>query len=268
MFLLLFLTFLAYSSVSLSVIAIDFKKSNTSVWLSGYAYCDKNTYNLININGFQYTDTLYDTKTDVQGFVGYSLAEKTIYVVIRGTSSVLNWIDDLEIKLVNYDSYPSCNCLVHNGFYKSALAITNATLNSVFKLTKRFPNYEINVAGHSYGAAVAQLLAMELAKHEIKKPSIYNFGQPRVGDDLYAGFVNTLIQEYWRFTHNRDVVPHAPPISIGYIHSCREVFENANGKLEICSETNCEDDSCANQYALSQTNIEDHMVYLGHRVSC
>jgi hypothetical protein len=85
----------------------------------------------------------------------------------------------------------------------------------------------------------------------------------------YAGFVNTIITNYWRFTHNKDIVPHVPPISVfGYLHSCREVFEDENGVLKICSESNCEDPKCANQFSLAETNTDDHSFYLGHKVDC
>jgi len=60
-----------------------------------------------------------------------------------------------------------------------------------------------------------------------------------------------------------------PPIEgFGYLHSCREVFEDINGKLNVCNEENCEDLKCADQYKLTETNSDDHSYYLGHRVSC
>ena len=121
---------------------------------------------------------------------------------------------------------------------------------------------------NSYGASTVQLLAMELEKKGIKV-EIYNYGQPRVGDAKYADFVNTVIEDYWRFTHNRDIVPHVPPTTgFGYLHSCREVFEDENGILNLCSETDCEDSKCANKYSLTQTNTDDHSYYLGRRIDC
>jgi len=38
--------------------------------------------------------------------------------------------------------------------------------------------------------------------------------------------------------------------------------------LNVCSEANCEDLKCADQYKLTETNSDDHSYYLGHRVSC
>lgn len=250
--------------------AYDHEQSLTCVYLSGAAYCGKDKYKTMNLagpaSGFVYQDTLYDVTTDLQGFIGYLSSQKTIYVSLRGSSSVLNWLDDAEIKLVDYTSWPTCDCKVHNGFYRSAKGVINKTLDTVSTLKKRFPTYSVIMTGHSYGASTVQLLAMELEKNGINV-EIYNYGQPRVGETTYAGFVNTIIKYYWRFTHNKDMVPHVP-FGLGYLHSCREVFEDVNGILHLCNETNCEDSKCADQYSLVQTNTDDHSYYLGHRVDC
>ena len=180
----------------------------------------------------------------------------------------MNWLDDFNIKLVPYNTFPECNCKVHNGFYTSALGVLNKTIDSVKLLKVQYPGYSVVVTGHSYGASCGQLLAMELVKRGINV-KLYDYGQPRVGDNKYASFVNSKITEYYRTTHNKDVVPHLPPIDgFGYLHSCREIFEDINGNLKLCSITNCEDPICSNQFNLVQTNGDDHLYYLGHRVSC
>lgn len=255
-----------------NVLAYDIEQANIGVYLSGAAYCGKDNYKTMIIggpaSGFVYQDTLYDIKTDLQGYIGYLNSKKTIYVALRGSSSKLNWLDDAEVKQVNYNSWPECACKVHYGFYRSALGVTNKTIETVNLLKKRFPTYSVIMTGHSYGASTVQLLGMELERKGINV-EIYNYGQPRVGDTKYAGFVNTIINNYWRFTHNKDIVPHVPPITgFGYLHSCREIFEDNNGILHLCSEANCEDPNCANQYSLTQTNTEDHSYYLGRRIDC
>lgn len=264
LFLFLFFLSKAFSYDSTQLIA--------GVWLSGAAYCGKNKYNTMVLSGpatgFVYKDTLYDNITDLQGYIGILSSTKSIYVVIRGSSSVVNWLDDFEVKLVPYDSFQECNCTVHYGFYNSVVRIATKAIDTVKTLQIRYPDYSVVVTGHSYGAACGQLLAMELLKNGIHV-QLYNYGQPRVGNAKYAAFVNTKIDEYYRATHDKDMVPHVPPIEgFDYMHSCREIFEDANGTLTLCSATNCEDPSCANRYRLVQTNTEDHLYYLGHYLSC
>jgi hypothetical protein len=109
---------------------------------------------------------------------------------------------------------------------------------------------------------------MELKNAGINN-AVYNFGQPRIGDSNYARFANMVLDEYWRVTHDRDIVPHLPPIKgFGYMHSCGELFEDLGGELHICSENACEDPNCADQYNIFQTNANDHTYYLGHHLAC
>jgi hypothetical protein len=268
---LFFGSFLLLGFISIAL-SYDSTQLKSGVWLSGAAYCGKDKYKTMILNGpatgFIYKETLYDIKTDLQGYVGILPTTKSIYVVIRGSSSIMNWFDDFNVKLVPYTTFPECNCKVHNGFYLSALGVLNKTIDSINLLKVKYPGYSVVVTGHSYGASCGQLLAMEMIKRGINT-KLYNYGQPRVGDYKYAAFVNTKITEYYRTTHNKDVVPHLPPIDgFSYLHSCREIFEDLNGNLKVCSSINCEDPTCANQYNLVQTNGDDHLYYLGHRVSC
>jgi hypothetical protein len=269
---MVFINFFLFLGFLLKVFSYDIAQLNTGVWLSGAAYCGKDNYKTMILggpaSGFTYKDTLYDIKTDLQGYIGILPTTKSIYVVIRGSSSVMNWLDDFEIKLVPYNTFPECNCTVHYGFYNSALGVVSKMIDTVKLLKKQYLGYSVVVTGHSYGAGCGQLLSMELVKNGINV-KLYNYGQPRVGDAKYAAFVNSKISEYYRTTHNKDIVPHVPPIEVfGYLHSCREIFEDSTGILILCSETNCEDPICADQYKLSQTNGDDHSYYLGHRVSC
>jgi len=256
------------------VICYNVEQSQITVWLSSAAYCDKEIYPTMKIGGpandFILTNTIYDKKTDILGFVGILHSSKTIYVVFRGSSSIMNWVDDFEIKKVKYTTYlPEClECKIHYGFYNSALSIKNETIDAVGNLNKLYPSYSVICTGHSLGAAIAQVISMELNRDEIRS-IVYNFGQPRVGDINYSMFVNKKIREFWRFTHNRDMVVHTPPRKdLEYYHSCVEIFEEEDGQLKICSDSNCEDSNCADKYKLYQTNTKDHKVYLGHEMNC
>lgn len=279
-------TFLETSSIN-SLPQYSIEDANIGVWLSGAAYCNKENYNSMKIGGpatgFIVKDILHDPKTDLQGYIGILPSTKTIYVVFRGTSSIRNWIDDMEILKVPYSTWNGniiANGNIHKGFYESTLQLRNKTIDVVSELQKKYNYNDIFLTGHSYGAAVSQIMAMELEAINIKT-KVYNYGQPRVGDATYAEFVNSIIKNYWRFTHNKDIVPHIPPLKFNYIHSCGEIFEllrlaspESNPieddplNLITCSKTNCEDPKCSMQYAIYKTNINDHYTYLGHRLSC
>jgi len=272
----MFITFLKLLSIlSLfiqSISSYSLEQLVNGVWLSGAAYCGKDKYPTMKLSGpatgFIYKSTIYDHKTDLQGFIGIMDSTKSIHVVLRGSSSTMNWLDDFEVRQVPYETFPQCNCKVHNGFYKSARNVANSTVSVVHGLIKSHPGYDVYVNGHSYGASCGHLIAMELVRVGIQ-PHVYDYGQPRAGDKTFASFSNSKLSNYWRTTHNKDTVPHTPPIDgFGYYHSCGEIFEDMSGVLHTCSSTDCEDPKCADQYALYQTNTDDHSYYLGHRVSC
>jgi len=264
----IFLLFFFLSTIK-SIKSIQEK--DICVWLTGASYCGKEKYPTMILGGpsstFNYEYTIYDVKTDLEGFIGTLNTTQSIYIVLRGTNSILNWVDDLEVKLVPYNTYEECQCRVHYGFYNSVLRIIDSVMENIQRLINAYPTYQIIITGHSYAAATGQLLAMELSKKNIIT-SLYNFGQPRVGDEKYASFVNTKLKNYYRFTHDKDIVPHLPPLSMGYQHSCGEIFENSQGELRECSKINCEDENCAVQYLLAETNVNDHSYYLGHYLSC
>lgn len=248
-------------------------QSLVGVWLSGASYCDEKQYYTMKLsgpaNGFIFGDVLYDPKTDVLGYTGVLPSTKTMYVVFRGSSSLLNWIDDAEVIKTDYTTFSQCNCQVHSGFYKASNGLKSDTIKSIKHLQTLYKDYkQIVVTGHSLGAAIAQLISMELHATGLQN-TIYNYGQPRVGDEKYAAFLNTLFEEQlWRFTHDRDPVVHLPPEAFGYKHSCIEIFENAAGELHECSKTNCQDKMCSDQFSFSQKNSTDHSYYLGHYLDC
>lgn len=253
---------------SLFVSGYDTETLYTSLTLSGDAYCHKELYNKVSLGGkFVYDSTIYDWRTDLQGFIGVVQEKKAIYVVLRGSSSPMNWFRDFEVAHVPYDTFPECNCSVHRGFYLSALGVKDDAITAVRRLRTADPTYSVHITGHSYAASCGQLLAMEFVKAGIPV-SIYNFGQPRVGDASYSTFMTSAIDpaRIVRVTHARDIVPHVPTVDMGYLHSEGELFEDEFGELHSC--IGGEDPACSQQYSFSQLSVDDHITYLGQPVGC
>jgi len=266
------LTFISclYSLALLNAASFNYDQAERSLWLSAAAYCDKSSYTTRSFkgptSGFVVTKVIYDGPTDTQGYIGYLPSDKSIYVVYRGSSSIRNWITNLNAFKTNYTSYPECNCQVHKGFYQAEQIVIQSVISEVSNLRKSHSDYAVKVTGHSLGAALAQLTSMDLIKAGIPC-TVYNYGQPRTGDKNYASFSTSKVST-WRVTHNKDTVPHLPfTEQMEFYHVCTEEFENSSGALKTCN-SSCEDPSCADQYAFSDTNVEDHLVYLGLDVSC
>lgn len=144
-------------------------------------------------------------------------------------------------------------------------------LSAVQSLRSKYPSYAVKSTGHSLGAALSQITAMSLKDSGITPATIYNFGQPRIGDANYGSCSSSYIPTE-RVTHLKDTVPHIPFESWGYKHECREAYESTststNPQVKNCDTSNCEDASCSNQWAYKDTNVDDHMLYLGLSVTC
>ena len=76
--------------------------------------------------------------------------------------------------------------------------------------------------------------------------SVYNYGQPRIGNKAYAEFCDKFIDEQYRHVHYKDIVPHSPAEDMSFRHSTTEVYEDSDGSVRLCSSTNGEDSSCSN----------------------
>jgi len=242
------------------VFSFNLNQANISVFLSAAAYCPKENYKTMNV-GINVTDVIYDKKTDMQGYVGIN--DPFIYVVFRGSDSIDNWIQDLDVIKTNYTSYYDCKCLVHTGFYETALNVKDQVINAIDRILGRYDDKYIIVTGHSLGAAISNFISMELIKY-YSNVELYSFGQPKCGDEIYANFFNKKMNvRSNRITHYNDVVPHLPEIN--YYHSRHEIYEDENHKLTDCYDN---DPNCSEQFKLYQTSVSSHMNYLSQDMHC
>jgi len=244
--------------------AFDWSMGNTSVWLSAGAYCETNTYMTRAYKGpsagFVPTYVLDDKDTNTQGYVGYKSSDSTIFVVYRGSTDIGDWVNNLNAILTDY---PKCSgCSVHKGFYNAEQGIISKMLTEVKSLKAKFPSYTVVVTGHSLGAAVATLTALDFLDAGITPLRMFHFGSPRVGNTAFANYASAKIVDRNRNTHHKDMVPHCP-MHERFTHISGEWYEDDSG-LKQC--LGLEDESCSYQWHI--TSIDDHMYYLGLHMSC
>jgi hypothetical protein len=55
-----------------------------------------------NCAGFLYTTRFHNDQYDVEGFMGWMLNIKTIFVVFRGSNSIVNWLDGTNKIITDY----------------------------------------------------------------------------------------------------------------------------------------------------------------------
>jgi len=157
---------------------------------------------------------------------------------------------------VPYENVPQAQ--VHKGFYNAYLAVRTQVRN-LFDLaqTRCESRWNVLITGHSVGAALSVRGSLDLVNRTSKPMALYNFGCPRVGNDAFVSFQTRNVREIWRFTNNRDPVPHVPLRVMGFIHEPTEIWSK-NGQYIRCSSG--EDPSCSNSVII--TNPIDHGEYM------
>jgi len=168
-----------------------------------------------------YTIIYSKTNNENYAFIATSTSKKEIIVAFRGTvvSDFKNIEEDLEIFSVN--SKLCTGCSVDYGFGTALNAVHDDILSNFISLYKANPTYLIRVTGHSLGAAMATLFAVELAELNYDLVLV-TFGSPRVGNNTFANYVNKLIPNYYRVVMKLDPVPLVP--DIGYWHCGQLIY--------------------------------------------
>lgn len=156
-----------------------------------------------------------DKKTDVQCFV--RIFKDTMTIAFRGSDSLKDWKVDSKFwkTEVPYNNYSS-KIRVHSGFistYKS-----QHVRGKIHKIVSDRIK-KIYVTGHSYGAALAILCAVDLEYNfPDKSYEVVVFGCPRVGNSAFKKSYNLRIFKTLRVENKNDIVPKVPFAFLGYRH--------------------------------------------------
>lgn len=201
----------------------------------------------------------------LQAYVSTNARDQVV-ITFRGTQplSLEDWLTDLDIAHV--DAPDLCkDCTVHAGFNYAYSILSPAVIDAVEACLEAAPNSTVTIIGHSLGGAIASLFAVRLAtgcQGHCKAPSspiqVFSYGAPRLGNEHFAQFYNSILPNSWRIQHNKDVVPHLPPTEVGYYHC---------GTLVWCPDNNvqnCEVRAGAeNDGGILHVSVIDHTIYMG-----
>lgn len=101
-----------------------------------------------------------ETVFNLEGYVSVDNTRDEIVLAFRGSSSTRNWIADFIFIQVPYSECD--DCWVHDGFLQSWNEVKATALELIETAYETYPNYSLVVTGHSLGAAVGTLAALEL----------------------------------------------------------------------------------------------------------
>ena len=113
---------------------------------------------------------------------------------------------------------------VHAGFQDGYLAARDPVLRWV-DAQREQPGQRLHVSccGHSLGAALATLLALDLGSTGLDSVELVTWASPRVGDQAFRDAFAKLVPCVARFTCGADIVPRMPPEVLGFYHVGPEV---------------------------------------------
>jgi thioesterase domain-containing protein len=140
-------------------------------------------------------------------------------LVFRGTAGVRDMLTDLAFRKQPFRAGPDGAPPVgraHRGFVAALDGVWSDVLQAVQALG---PGRPIFIAGHSLGAALAQLTALRLVAHGQAVAGVYTYGSPRVGDtEFRSAYDAALGERTFMHVNDEDVVPTIPPGWTGFDH--------------------------------------------------
>jgi len=171
-------------------------------------------------------------------FWGFVLSSPAANIIaFRGTQQSIEWLQNFQAKQIPHDdSMPfDFSGKLHEGFATIYRNLSAATLAAAQQLDPSVPCY---ITGHSLGASVAALAALDLAqklpplKEQIR---LYTYGAPRMGDRTFATTHSQLVPNSYRIANLSDTFTLLPPTSLNqsvYVHMGQSwVFSSQQGDV-------------------------------------
>ncbi|KAJ7468990.1 alpha/beta-hydrolase [Mycena latifolia] len=260
--------------VSIAAFAAAAYCVRAGLWNCGDA-CDK-------IPDTQLVFTIGDNAATPDVYVAYSQSRNQIIVGHEGTdpSEILSVENDIHfsptplLTVLNVAGTPA-DVEVHNGFQTAWVQTSTLVLGAVKQVQAQVPDASILVTGHSLGAAISLLDAIFLKQQLPSNTSIevVGFGRPRVGNTVFANWVDSMFGTKNTFVVSRDdPVPHVPLLAQGFQHASGEVWIKDNTTTLACDGQ--ENPNCSDSIGVldAATGVSDHTgpyfgVNMGH-ASC
>jgi hypothetical protein len=209
-----------------------------------------------------------DPKTTARGMVVYNKSLNTIFVSVRGTITFEEALQDLKAWLSKPDfGLKFCKSLflarfwrpkmmIHAGIEEVYMNLREHLLPKTIEFAKKYEDAKIVFTGHSLGAAVVTLAAIDT--HDkygmADRISVYSFGQPRIGNRAWAEYVDKVdfVSRIYRIRRIGDPVGHLPFKSAfnGYRHSLNPYLILEDDSIIKCNALHGtgEDAECLNDW--------------------
>ena len=129
-------------------------------------------------------------------------------IAFRGTEFTLvdgvgidDIITDLDVKPVRFEYCRVEGCqhfMVHRGFQLQYISIRQQMRDCITEKCDYYRPKRVLITGHSLGAALASLCALDLTLNPVEhlsKIQVVTIGSPRVGNDKFAEFFDATVND-------------------------------------------------------------------------
>jgi hypothetical protein len=143
----------------------------------------------------------------ILGHILYNEIGNLLFIIFTGTSNVCMAAVDLEYDqtelngLLNYTH----GLKAHRGVYSAYQSIRPQLIQALNKYLNLKP--KIIISGHSLGAALSQICALDLAFYD---PIHYSFAAPMIFNDIGFNVFNNLVKQSYRVANISDLVVLSP----------------------------------------------------------
>jgi pimeloyl-ACP methyl ester carboxylesterase len=154
-------------------------------------------------------------ETVTYGYLASSAAGELV-AIVRGTQTMLEWLHDFSFLFVPNPIHAGGG-LTEDGFtaiYRSLRAGADpnspSAISAIANRVSAGGISNITVAGHSLGAALATLLALDVGLNSgvgSKGTTAYTFASPRVGELFFQHTYDSVVPDTYRICNRPDVVP-------------------------------------------------------------
>ncbi len=130
--------------------------------------------------------------------------DRTLYISFRGTKNINDLIVNLDLR---QSKYLKNDMKVHTGYLRQFQSIESSLLNEIDLSIGKQRIDRIHCIGHSLGAGIASICSI----NETAIPtSLYTFGSPRIGNDIFASYVKDHVCDHIRVKHVYDPITNIP----------------------------------------------------------